>query len=344
MPKAPNDLGLFELHGFEALGNHHKRFILAPFFLAPTIMRIILAPMEGLADVHLRRIITAQGGFDWVVSEFVRVVDILFPDKVLFDWCPELKNGGFTKSGTPVRVQLLGSNPEAMAANAVRAVELGSHGIDINFGCPSKTVNRSHGGAVMLKQPESLYRVVQAVRSALPESVVVSAKMRLGFDDTSLMLENASAIESAGASELTVHARTREQGYRPPVYWDELGRINEHIKIPLIANGDICSVHDYHRCVAESGTVDVMLGRGAVRQPFLAMQIRQNQTLESPWASITPLLGIFWQEISQTLSPKDRVGRIKQWVNYLRQIHPEAEELWQTIRLEKNYQTFDILL
>lgn len=308
-------------------------------------MRIILAPMEGLADVHLRRIITAQGGFDWVVSEFVRVLDRLYPDKVLYGMCPELQHGGCTQSGTPVRVQLLGSNPEAMAANAIRAVELGSHGIDINFGCPSKTVNRSKGGAVMLKEPDSLYRVVHAVRAALPTTVVVSAKMRLGFDDTSLMLDNAAAIESAGATELTVHARTRQQGYAPPVYWDDLGRINDHIKIPLIANGDIFSVEDYHRCVAESGTVDVMLGRGAVRQPFLATQIRQNQVLSQvPWASITPLLSVFWEEVSLTLSPKDRVGRVKQWVNYLRQIHPEAEDLWHVIRMEKSALEFDLLL
>ncbi len=314
-------------------------------------MRIILAPMEGLADVHLRRIITAQGGFDWVVSEFVRVLDRLYPDHVLYGTCPELQYGGRTESGTPVRVQLLGSNPEAMAVNAIRAVELGSHGIDINFGCPSKTVNRSHGGAVMLKDSESLYRVVRAVRTALPESVVVSAKMRLGFDDTSLMLDNASAIEEAGATELTVHARTRSQGYAPPAHWEELGRIKEHISIPLIANGDIFSVDDYQRCVAAAGTVDVMLGRGAVRMPFLARQIRENQMQgemqtqiqDVQWPRITSLLSEFWQQISLTMSPRDRVGRIKQWVNYLRQIHPEAEELWGMIRVEGNVQMFDAL-
>lgn len=307
-------------------------------------MRIVLAPMEGLADVHLRRLITAQGGYDWVVSEFVRVVDRLYPDRVLYGNCPELANGGRTESGTPLRVQLLGSDPEAMAENAVRVVELGSFGVDINFGCPSKTVNRRAGGAVMLKEPESLYRVVSAIRAALPKSVMVSAKMRLGFDDTSLMLDNAAAIESAGAGELTVHARTRMQGYAPPAHWDELGKIKQHITIPLIANGDICSVEDYHRCIAVAGTADVMLGRGAVILPFLANQIRANQTFASPWTQINPLLNHFWQEISATMTPRDRIGRIKQWVNYLRQAHPEAEELWRIIRLEQSIQNVDALL
>ena len=307
-------------------------------------MRIILAPMEGLADVHLRRLITAQGGFDWVVSEFLRVVDRTYPDRVFHNICPELQHRGRTESGTPVRVQLLGNHLEAMAGNAQRAVALGSHGIDINFGCPSKTVNRSMGGAVLLKEPETLYRVVSAVRAALPKSVVVSAKMRLGFDDTALMLDNASAIEAAGADELTVHARTRLQRYVPPAHWDELGRIRAHIKIPLIANGDICSLDDYHRCVAASGTEDVMLGRGAVRLPTLANQIRANQAAGTRWSAISPLLQRFWHEISQTIPPRDCVGRVKQWVNYLRQSHPEAEALWHLIREEQSSQNMDALL
>ena len=307
-------------------------------------MRLILAPMEGLADVHMRRLITAQGGFDWSVSEFVRVVDQLYPDRVLYGMCPELKNGGRTDSGTPVRVQLLGSEPAAMAANAVRAIELGSYGIDINFGCPSRTVNRRNGGAIMLREPESLYRVVSAVRAAVPAPVVVSAKMRLGFDDTSLMLDNAAAIEAAGATELTVHARTRQQGYTPPAHWHELARIREHIRIPLIANGDICSVDDYHRCVAAAGTIDVMLGRGAVRMPSLAQQIRDNAPVASPWASIEPLLGDFWQQLGAVLSTRDRIGRLRQWVNYLRQRHPEAEVLWLQIRQESDIASLDEVL
>lgn len=307
-------------------------------------MRIVLAPMEGLADVHLRHLITAQGGYDWVVSEFVRVVDRPYPDHVFYSICPELQHGGRTRSGTPVRVQLLGNHLQSMAINAQRAIALGSHGIDINFGCPSKTVNRSMGGAVLLKEPETLYRVVSAVRAAVPRPVVVSAKMRLGFDDTSLMLDNAAAIEAGGADELTVHARTRAQGYAPPAHWHELGRIRAHVNIPLIANGDVCCVADYHRCVAASGTVDIMLGRGAVKQPDLANRIRANQSQPMPWSCISPLLQAFWQEIRTTLPPRDCVGRVKQWVNYLRQSHAEAETLWCAIRAERHAENIESLL
>ena len=288
--------------------------------------------MEGLAGVHLRRLLTAQGGFDWVVSEFVRVVDKPLPDHVFHRICPELEAGGKTRSGTPVRVQLLGNHLEAMAANAHRAAELGAFGIDINFGCPSKTVNRSQGGAVLLKEPETLYRVVKAVREALPASMVVSAKMRLGFDDTSLMLDNARAVASAGASELTVHARTRQQGYAPPAHWHELARIREAVSLPLIANGDIWTVTDYERCVEVSGLTDVMLGRGAVRRPSLARQIRAGREEAPDWAPVSELLLAFWFDMKAGLARKYWTGRVKQWLNHLRHVYPEAEQLWTDVR------------
>jgi len=307
-------------------------------------MRIVLAPMEGLADVHLRRLLAAQGGFDWVVSEFVRVGDRGYPDRVFYNICPELRNDGKTDCGTPIRVQLLGNDLDAMAENARRAVKLGSYGIDINFGCPSKTVNRRQGGAVMLKEPDSLYRVVNAVRGALPPEIIVSAKMRLGYDDISLMLDNAQAIEAGGATEVTVHARTRIQGYAPPAHWDELAKIKSVITIPLIANGDIWTVEDYHACVATSGTTDVMLGRGAVRCPDLARRIRQNQMTAAQWQTVRHLLMVFWRDIRRTLPERDCAGRLKQWVNHLRKVHPGAEALWNEIRAEKRCQRLDRLV
>lgn len=307
-------------------------------------MKIVLAPMEGLADVYLRRLLTAQGGYDWVVSEFLRVVDRAYPERVFYKICPELENGGKTACGTPVRMQLLGSDTDAMAENAHLAVALGSHGIDINFGCPSKIVNRRNGGASMLKEPESLYQVVASVRRTLPKEVTVSAKMRLGYDDTSLMLENAQAIESAGADELTVHARTREQGYAPPAHWHELGRIKEAINIPLIANGDIWTVADYHACMAVSGTADVMLGRGAVRRPDLASKIRRNQMTAAEWQVVRDLLTEFWIDIRRVMPEKDCAGRLKQWVNHLRKAHPDAEILWQVIRTEQQCRELDRMI
>lgn len=307
-------------------------------------MRLILAPMEGLADLYLRRLITAQGGFDRVVSEFVRVVDQLLPESVFYGICPELLQGGQTDSGTPVRVQLLGNHLEALAANAQRAIEMGSDGIDLNFGCPSKTVNRSQGGAVLLREPDTLYQVVKAVRDALPVHIAVSAKMRLGYDDTELMLDNARAISEAGATELTVHARTRTQGYAPPAHWHELARIRAAIPIPLIANGDVWTPADYLACSQTAGTTDVMLGRGAIRQPDLARRIRQNDENAMEWPRLAGLIVQFWREVREDMPEKYCAGRLKQWLNHLRVAHPGAERLWQDVRPERSIPALDALI
>ena len=307
-------------------------------------VRIVLAPMEGLADVHLRRLITSRGGYDWAVTEFVRVVDKLLPDRVFKITCPELANHGHTDNGTPVRVQLLGNKPEAMAENALAAIRLGSHGIDINFGCPSKTVNKSQGGAVLLREPETLYKVVKAVRDAVPPAITVSAKMRLGFDDTVLMLDNVRAIESAGATELTVHARTRAQGYAPPAHWHELTRIRENTSMPLIANGDIWTVDDFERCTDITGTSDVMLGRGAIRHPDLARAIRDDNRQPASWHQANQLLVEFWTDIRVNMPLKYRAGRLKQWVNHLRKVHVEAELLWHQIKTVHCLDTLDLLV
>lgn len=161
-------------------------------------MRVILAPMQGVLDPFVRQLLTEVNDYDLCITEFVRVVDQLLPEKVFYRLCPELKNQGFTSSSTPVRVQLLGQHPECLAENAIRAIELGSHGIDLNCGCPSKTVNGSNGGAALLKQPELIYRATQALRQAVPSEFPVSVKVRLGWDNISQAFEIADAVEQKG--------------------------------------------------------------------------------------------------------------------------------------------------
>lgn len=295
-------------------------------------MRIILAPMEGVVDHLMRDMLTRIGGFDLCITEFVRVVDQLLPRRVFTRLCPELLNGGKTPAGTPVRVQLLGQEPQWLAENAARAVALGSPGVDLNFGCPAKTVNKSKGGAVLLKETETLYRIMQAVRSAVPAEFPVTAKMRLGFDDTSLALDNARALAEAGASELTVHARTKADGYRPPAYWPWIAEIRKVISIPVIANGEIWQPADAALCLEQSGSADIMLGRGALAQPNLALRIRDGVPL-LPWPEVLAML----MRYSEYEIAGDKglyySNRIKQWFSYLRLQYPESEVLFQQLRL-----------
>lgn len=293
-------------------------------------MKIILAPMEGLADFWVRQVLTDIGGYDWCVTEFVRVSGTLLPPKVFWRWCPELLQGARTRSGTPVHVQLLGSDPACMAENAARAAELGAPAIDLNFGCPAKTVNRHGGGAVLLDEPARVHAVVAAVRGAVPAAIPVSAKMRLGNLDGELALDNARAIEEAGAAWLTVHGRTKSQGYRPPAYWDRIGQIRAALKIPVIANGEIWTCEDAERCRRESGCDAVMLGRGAVSDPFLAQRLR-GCYLQAGWPEVQGRLRDFIEELSGSGSDDQISGRVKQWLNYLRRDSEPAEQLYRQL-------------
>jgi tRNA-dihydrouridine synthase C len=296
-------------------------------------MKILLAPMEGVIDHHMRETLTGVGGYDGCVTEFLRITDQKLPARVFKRTSPELLQEGHTPSGVPVVFQLLGGDPQMMAANAVKAVELGAPAIDINFGCPSKFVSRKNGGAVLLREPQRVYTIVSAVRQAVASSTAVTAKMRLGYEDDTLSLENAQAIEEAGAAELTVHARTKVEGYRPPARWGALAPLRESLSIPLIANGDIRSVEDYRRCREESGCEDVMLGRGALCNPALALQIRGESMAAMEWPEISRLIADCSTRMRHDYQGKHIVMRIKQWLGMMRQAQPRAQEVFERVRL-----------
>jgi tRNA-dihydrouridine synthase C len=286
--------------------------------------------MEGLLDADLRDTLTAVGGVERCVSEFIRVTDRLLPARVFLRLMPELKNGSRTPNGTPVRAQLLGSEPAVMADNAARLAALGAEGIDLNFGCPAPTVNRHRGGAVLLDEPELVHQIVRAVRQAVPAEVPVSAKMRLGVRDHSRMLEAAQAMADGGAQELVVHARTKLDGYRPPAHWPLIAQVREAVRVPVVANGEVWSVDDARRCLADSGCDALMLGRGMVAQPGLARAILGLPT--PTWGDLQPLMQAFWVRIGTRVAARHRAGRLKQWLNLLRRAHPEAEAAFQRVR------------
>ncbi|MBA6411876.1 tRNA-dihydrouridine synthase [Parahaliea sp. F7430] len=299
-------------------------------------MRLILAPMEGVIDHTMRNLLTSLGGLDRCVTEFVRINDRLLPSRVFKRLCPELDSGGRTATGVPVYVQLLGGRPEPMAENAARVAELGALGIDINFGCPAKTVNRSDGGSIILREPERVQRIVEAVRKAVPSELPVTVKIRLGYEDPLLFKDNVQAIGSAGASELAIHARTKKDGYRPPAYWDHCALAQEWLSIPVIANGEIWSVEDAKRCREISRCPDLMLGRGALCRPDLARLIA-SASADQPvnplsWQDITALLLDFFEATIENYDAHYVGNPLKQWLVYLRTYYPQAAVLFENIK------------
>lgn len=297
-------------------------------------MRLVLAPMEGVVDDLMRDILSTINPFDLVVTEFVRVVDQLLPEKVYYKLCPELHNNGLTPNGTPVRVQLLGQHPEWMAENAVRAVELGSRGVDVNFGCPAKIVNKNKGGAVLLQYPDNLHNIVKAMRQAVPADQPVTAKIRLGYEDKSLFMENALAIYEAGASEIAIHARSKVDGYKPPAYWEYITEVKKRLPIPVIANGEIWNEADAKRCMEITGCSDIMIGRGAISLPNLGACIK-NGNQPYTWTETLDLLLSYTDKQVNGKKADYLPARIKQWFCYLNRQYPQADDLFRELRVFK---------
>lgn len=295
-------------------------------------MRVLLAPMEGVLDSLVRELLTDINEYDLCITEFLRVTDKLFPAKSFYRLCPELAHGSRTASGTLVRLQLLGQSPHWLAENAVRAVELGSFGVDLNCGCPSKPVNGNGGGASLLKDPELIYQAAKAIRAAVPACLPVSVKMRLGWDSDTARFEIADAAAQAGISELVVHGRTRMQAYKAEcINWQAIGEIKQRLTIPVIANGEIWDYQSAQRCLAVTGCDAVMIGRGALHVPNLSQMIKYNAE-RMRWPAVVQVLQKYSQLEKQDDSGLYHVARIKQWLNFLRKAYTEASELFAQVR------------
>ncbi len=280
--------------------------------------------MEGVADMAMRALLSELGGFTFCVAEFLRISTSVPGVRAIQSHVPELLQGGRTASGLPVQVQLLGGNADRLARAALASVRAGAQAVDINFGCPARTVNRHDGGATLLQYPERIRDIVTAVRAAVPASIPVSAKMRLGWDDIDAIHKNAERAAEGGANSITIHARTNSQGYRPPAYWKPLAAVRAQLPIPIVANGEIWTIDDLRRCRDETGCQHFMLGRGVLADPTLASQaarelgIRGGGTLQSfdqtpmQWRG---LIARYAELCTQAeMSAGYILGRIKQWL------------------------------
>ncbi|MGK9172207.1 tRNA dihydrouridine(16) synthase DusC [Yokenella regensburgei] len=298
-------------------------------------MRVLLAPMEGVLDSLVRELLTEVNDYDHCITEFVRVVDQLLPSKVFYRICPELQHQSRTPSGTLVRVQLLGQYPEWLAENAARAVALGSWGVDLNCGCPSKMVNGSGGGATLLKDPELIYRGAKAMREAVPSHLPVTVKVRLGWDSGERQFEIADAVAQAGASELVVHGRTKEDGYKAErINWQAIGEIRQRLSIPVVANGEIWDWQSAQACMVATGCDAVMIGRGALNIPNLSRVVKYNAP-RMPWPEVVLLLQKYTRLEKQGDTGLYHVARIKQWLGYLRKEYDESQGVFEQIRTLK---------
>lgn len=229
---------------------------------------LVLAPMAGLTDVTFRRVVRSCGGVGLTVSEIVSSEGLIRGTFAPEDYL------AIGEGEHPVSLQLAGSNPERMAEAAKFCADLGADMVDINMGCPAPKVTKGLCGAALLRDPSAAQRLAEAVVKAVP--VPVTVKLRLGWSLSQLtFLEVGRRLEGCGVAALCLHARTREQGYSGRSDWGKIGELKAAVRIPVIGNGDATSATEVLRLFAETGCDGVMVGRAAVKNPWIFRQVLQ---------------------------------------------------------------------
>ncbi len=266
-----------------------------------------LAPMEGVGDPAFRKAIASIGGFDEAVTAFIRVPSNAHVQSLARRYqANEL-------SPIPLAAQIMGADPDLMAAMGHELAQRGALRIDVNCGCPSNIVTSRGAGSVLLKDPNLLFKVVNAVVKSV--TIPVTIKMRSGYEDTSLFFENLSAAAMSGVQYITLHPRTKSEGYRSPARWDLIRAAKEFLKIPVVGNGDIRSVGDALNMLKDTGCDGLMIGRGIVMNPFLFLQIRSrfSGTVFQPgWDDLVRYFRVYMSNLAEDLSPLQRVNKVKQ--------------------------------
>lgn len=314
---------------------------------------LALAPMDGVTDAVYRELLTdlydGDSGISVCVSEFVRVTRDPVPAAVLRRDVPELDRGGRTPAGVPVFVQLLGGDAEPVAQTARTAAGLGAVGIDLNFGCPAKTVNNHDGGATLLKYPRRIEAIVGRTRALVPAHVPVTMKMRVGWDSAAGIEEVARAAEAGGAAWITIHARTKVQLYQPPVVWTALSRARAAVKVPVVANGDLRDPHDLIACAGQSHCQAFMIGRGAMARPELFAQLRAATSEQMQRRMSRPMFAgllIRYHEmlLASGVAASRSLSRVKQWLRMGADMDAALEPLFTAIKVLPAWEPASALL
>ena len=265
-----------------------------------------LAPMAGVADRAFRKICMDHGAA-CVIGEMVSAKGLTYGDRKsaeLLELDADIR---------PAAIQLFGDDPAIMAQAAKQALDFHPDWIDINFGCPAPKIVGNHTGSALMREPDLCRRIVQAVKDAVP--VPVTAKIRKGYaKDEVNAVEVALACEAGGADAITVHGRTRDQMYAPPVDWDIIRQVKEAVKVPVIGNGDVVDAKSAAALYEQTGCDLIMVGRGALGAPWIFSQIEAylNHEVLLPTPSMTQRMATLMRQVELTVQYKgERVALLE---------------------------------
>ena len=227
--------------------------------------RVLQSPLSGVTDMVFRRFVRRYAPHSMMYTEMVNATGLHYVKEL-----PKLME--VDRAETPISIQLFDCRPDFLAEAAQRAVAEGADTVDLNMGCPVNKITRNGGGSSLLRQPELAEAIVRSVVAAV--DVPVTVKTRIGWSETEInILDFAKRMEDAGAKMLTVHGRTRAQGYHGPAKWEWIRKVKEVLQIPVIANGDIFSAEAAIKCLAYTGADGVMCSRGTLGYPFLVGEV-----------------------------------------------------------------------
>jgi len=280
--------------------------------------RFVLAPMAGYTDAAFR-LLCKEHGAQLTVTELISAESIVRGNKQGFELAfvsdDERKLGS---SG----IQLFGSNPKSIA-NAAAMLEKNADFIDLNFGCPAPKVTRNMGGAALLAKPELIAEIVETVSGSIKKPV--TAKTRLGINDSDGAVQIAKTIERAGASALFVHARTLKQGYSGEPDWNKISEIKKSISIPVFGNGNVCSYADAERMLNTTNCDGVMIGRAALGNPYVFEMCRTKRDFEVT-AEMRRAAFFRYIELREKLNMRESLGDVKaQAITFVQGVHGAAE-------------------
>jgi tRNA-dihydrouridine synthase C len=287
---------------------------------------LLLAPMEGVGDVCFRKAMATVGGFDEAVRDFLRVPRNAHIKSLASVYDPQ------ELAPTPIAAQLMGSDLDLMAEMAIEIERLGAPRIDLNCGCPSNTVTGRGAGSSLLKTPDFLHEVARSLVKAV--SIPVTLKMRTGYDDISLFKENLLAAQESGVSYITLHPRTKADGYGPPARWDLIAEAKSILTIPLVGNGDILSVGDALRMLEQTRCDALMIGRGSVINPFIFCEIKAHfsgETYVPTWEKLMNYFDVYLKNIPEDMPLKNKVSKLKQLMGFLFKGNPALLEKRNTV-------------